>query len=551
MKIELAQLNYHIGNFEDNLTKIAFEIKKAQERETDLLVFSELAICGYPPHDLLENPDFVEGCIKSIAKLARVCDNIAVLIGGPAINPRSEGKRLYNSAYFIYEKEVRQVFHKSLLPTYDIFDEYRYFEPNREFRILNFKDKKIGVTICEDLWSDQPTAYPFGRSRLYTISPMEELKKFEPDLVVNLSASPFAHSRTRAREHIFKENARKFEVPVFMVNQMGAQTDLIFDGGSMVINKKGEILKRFPFFKEHTEQFDTAELDQTPGHASEELPGRMQMIHDALVLGIKDYFAKLGFREAVLGLSGGIDSSVTLVLATRALGAKNMHVLLLPSQYSSESSLTDAAALAKNLGVRYEVIDIRDIFESFNEALDPLFTGTPEDITEENIQSRIRGTLLMAFSNKFGHILLNTSNKSEAAVGYGTLYGDMAGGLSVLGDVYKTDVFELARWINRDESIIPENVITKPPSAELKPGQLDSDSLPDYDVLDRILNFYIEQQLPEREIIRQGFDKDLVHEIILKVNHNEYKRYQTPPILRVSTKAFGVGRRMPLVAHYS
>jgi NAD+ synthase (glutamine-hydrolysing) len=551
MKVVLAQLNYHIGNFAENLSKIAYEVKKAEGLNADLIVFSELAVTGYPPQDLLEFESFIMDSSKSIQQLASISNHIGILIGAPTLNPGPTGKKLYNSAYFLFDGWVQQVFHKTLLPTYDIFDEYRYFEPNREFKLLHFKDKKIAVTICEDLWFDQPADNAFSNNRLYTENPLDKLAALDPDLVINLAASPFSYLRQQVKTEIFTDNARKFRLPILYVNQVGAQTELVFEGGSLAVNRHGKIVGSLNLFSEDSQLIDLDDLvmDRLPeaGHKQWERP---ELIYHALLLGIRDYFNKMNFQKATLGLSGGIDSAVTLVLAAEALGHENLDVLLMPSRYSSDHSLKDAKQLAGNLGVSYQVIPIQETFESFQNDLKSLFADLPEDITEENLQSRIRGTMLMALSNKFGHILLNTSNKSEAAVGYGTLYGDMAGGLSVLGDVYKTDVYRLAEFINREQEIIPENILTKPPSAELKPDQKDTDSLPEYDVLDKILYAYIEQQKALSDIIAEGMDKKLTERIIRLVNQNEYKRYQTPPILRISSKAFGVGRRMPLVAKY-
>jgi NAD+ synthase (glutamine-hydrolysing) len=551
MKVVLAQLNYHIGNFAENLSRIAYEVKKAEGQNADLIVFSELAITGYPPQDLLEFGSFIEESNKAIQQLASISNHIGILIGAPTLNPGPNGKKLFNSAYFLFDGWVQQVFHKTLLPTYDIFDEYRYFEPNQEFQLLHFKDKKFAVTICEDLWFNQPAENAFSNSRLYTENPLEKLAALDPDLIINLAASPFSYLRQQVKTEIFTDNARKFRLPIVYVNQVGAQTELVFEGGSLVVNRDGKIVQSLRMFSEDSQLIDLDDLvmDRLPElqHKQWERP---ELIYHALILGIRDYFNKMGFQKATLGLSGGIDSAVTLVLATEALGAENLMVLLMPSKYSSDHSLADAKQLTGNLGVSYQVIPIQETFESYLSDLKPLFADLPEDIAEENLQSRIRGNMLMALSNKFGHILLNTSNKSEAAVGYGTLYGDMAGGLSVLGDVYKTDVYRLAEYINREHEIIPEKILTKPPSAELKPDQKDTDSLPAYDVLDQVLFAYIEQQKALDDITGEGMDNKLAERIIGLVNQNEYKRYQTPPILRISSKAFGVGRRMPLVAKY-
>lgn len=552
MKITLAQLNYYIGDFEGNLKKILNAVRRARDLGSDLVVFSELSICGYPPLDLLEREDFITTCNRYIERISESIDSkIGVLVGGPEFNKQKEGKLLFNSVFFLLDGKVQQVFRKSLLPTYDIFDEYRYFEPNREFKVLEYKGKRLAITICEDLWDEQPFESEFSRSRLYTTNPLEELTGYNPDVIINLAASPFAHRKMEVKQSIFTGKAARYGLPVLYCNQVGAQTELIFEGGSLAINSTGDVIKRLAFFQEDFMLFDLDELArETVIPAEGEIPDRISMVADGLICGIRDYFGKMKFRSATLGLSGGIDSAVTLALAAEALGPENMHVLLLPSQYSSSHSIEDAVRLAKNLGVRYDILPIESVFNRFRDTLQPLFGELPEDITEENIQARIRSALLMALSNKFGNILLNTSNKSETAVGYGTLYGDMSGGLSVLGDVYKTDVYLLAKYFNREKEVIPENIITKPPSAELKPDQKDTDSLPPYDELDRILEAYIEKQLPAEKVAAMGFDKNLVGRIIGMVNQNEYKRYQSPPILRVSSKAFGVGRRLPLVAKY-
>ncbi len=552
MKIALAQLNYIIGDFEGNRLKILEAIARAGKEGSDLVVFSELSVCGYPPLDLLEREDFIAACNRVVGNIAESIEpGIGVLLGGPEFNTSDEGKLLYNSVFFIQGGKVQQVFRKTLLPTYDIFDEYRYFEPNREFRLLEFKGKQLAITICEDLWDEQPFESEFSRSRLYTTDPFDKLNQFNPHAIINLAASPFAHRKMEVKQSIFTGKATRYGLPVLYCNQVGAQTELIFEGGSLAINSQGEVIKRLAFFKEDFGVFDLEDLAGGKAALSENpIPDRIEMMANGLICGIRDYFGKLNFTSATLGLSGGIDSAVTLALAAEALGPDQMHVLLLPSQYSSGHSIDDSVQLARNLGVRYDILPIEELFNQFRDTLHPLFQALPEDIAEENIQARIRGTLLMALSNKFGNILLNTSNKSETAVGYGTLYGDMSGGLSVLGDVYKTDVYLLASYFNRHGEVIPEHILVKPPSAELRPDQKDSDSLPPYSDLDRILEAYIEKQLSPEKVVALGYDKSLVKKIIKLVNQNEYKRYQTPPILRISSKAFGVGRRLPLVARY-
>ena len=548
MKIALSQLNYHIGNFDSNTDKIIAAIEESRNQHVDLVVFSELAICGYPPKDLLERKDFIERTEKALQKVASACTDIAAVIGAPSINPNEKGKNLYNSAYFISNGKIESIHNKTLLPNYDIFDEYRYFEPNTDFSVVELKGKKIAITVCEDLWENQPVENNFAKSELYTISPMEELSKLNPDLVVNIAASPFSFNQQDTRTNILKNVATKYQLPVVYVNQIGAQTELIFDGDSMVVNTKGEVAARLQYFEEDYQVVDTDEIENQKVEDQE--VDYIEKIHDALVLGLKDYFSKMGFSKATLGLSGGIDSAVTVVLAERALGKENVRVLLLPSQYSSDHSVQDAVDLAKNLGIEYQIVPIQGIFNEFEKSLAPIFGDLSFNVAEENIQARIRGTLMMGLSNKFGHILLNTSNKSEAAVGYGTLYGDMNGGLAVLGDVYKTDVFKLAWYMNKDQEVIPVNTIVKPPSAELRPDQKDSDSLPDYDTLDAILYRYIEKNMSLQEIIADGYEESIVKKAIRLVNMNEYKRFQTPPILRVSSKAFGFGRKIPLVAKH-
>ncbi|RLD67847.1 MAG: NAD+ synthase [Bacteroidetes bacterium] len=543
MKIALAQLNYHIGNFESNIAKIKMSISQALEEGADIVVFAELAISGYPPRDFLEFDDFVEQCSLAIEEVAKACIDIAAVVGGPIRNTSGVGKPLYNAAWFLADGKVQNIIHKTLLPTYDIFDEYRYFEPNDTFELVEYKGHKIALTICEDLWNindDNP---------MYQINPMDELSKLNPDFILNIAASPFHYKQSKIRQDILMQNAKIYGIPLYYTNHVGAQTELLFDGGSLAINGKGEIVKELMYFDEDFAVINHSNIKSfTPTVLNNQ--SKISLIHDALVMGVRNYFHKLGFKKAILGLSGGIDSAVTLVIAVEALGADFVHSLLLPSQYSSDHSIKDAEDLARNLKSSYDIIPIKGLFEKFDQSLKPFFKDLPFNIAEENIQARTRGVLLMAFSNKFGHILLNTSNKSESAVGYGTLYGDMNGGLSVLGDVYKVDVFELARYINRDKEIIPWNTITKPPSAELRPDQKDSDSLPDYEVLDAILYQYIERRQGPKEIIAMGYDEATVLGVLKMVNTNEHKRYQTPPILRISAKAFGMGRRMPIVAKY-
>jgi len=543
MKIALAQLNYRIGDFEDNVARIIGGITKAKTAGADLVVFAELSVCGYPPRDFLEFDDFIEKCYQGVLRIAEECSGIAAIVGSPSVNPADKGKPLYNTAYFLADGRIQAVAHKTLLPNYDVFDEYRYFEPNRlPYEVIEYQGRRIALTICEDLWNitDDP---------LYIRNPMDELIRLNPDLLINIAASPFHYTQPVERFEVLKRNALTYGIPVFNVNHVGGQTELLFDGGSMVINADGCLVESLKRFEEDFRVIDSDALEAQalPGPAEESI---ISLIYNGLVMGIKDYFYKMGFSRAILGLSGGIDSAVTLVLAAEALGKNNVKAVLLPSKFSSGHSIKDAQDLAKNLGVEHETISIEESFRAIEHSLEPQFRGQLFNLTEENIQARVRAVILMALSNKFGYILLNTSNKSEAAVGYGTLYGDMCGGLSVLGDVYKTQVYDLARFINREKEIIPQNSITKPPSAELRPGQKDSDSLPGYDILDKILLQYIEERKGPRELLEAGFDESTVKRILKLVNTNEYKRYQTPPILRVSPKAFGMGRRMPIVGKY-
>ena len=556
MKIAIGQLNFHIGNFEKNYLLMNQAIDDALEQGADLIVFSELSVCGYPPLDLLEHKEFVDACLATVDRLKARSHEIGIVVGSPSVNPAEKGKKLYNSAFFLAGGEVIHQVNKTLLPTYDIFDEYRYFEPNRDFGLVNFRGYKFALTICEDLWDDQPVENAFAQTRLYLHSPMEALAAQGPDCIINISASPFAANKLDARREVIAQNAIKYGMPVIYSNQVGANTELIFDGGSMVVTPTGKIEECFDPFSSGVKTYPLEAL------ISSDLPGgeiaqrnvdeeyRLEMIYKALIFGVKDYFEKSGFRQATLGLSGGIDSALTLAIAVEALGAENVHVLLLPSKYSSDHSVTDSEEMVRNLGVESTLVAIQPIVDQIGESLSELFAGMAPGLAEENIQARVRGLLLMALSNKKGPILLNTSNKSEAAVGYSTLYGDLNGGLSVLGDVYKTDVYKLSEFINKDKEVIPIHILKKEPSAELRPDQKDSDSLPPYPVLDRILYAYIEQRMSLVDIAALGFDLQLVENVVSMVNRSEYKRFQAPPILRVSSKAFGIGRRIPLVARY-
>ncbi|MGK2861829.1 MAG: NAD+ synthase [Chitinophagaceae bacterium] len=636
MKIALAQQNYHIGNFEDNSRKIIDGINWAKNQGADLVVFSELCVCGYPPRDFLEFNDFINKCYDAIDRIKEHADTIGVLIGSPSRNILKDGKDLFNAVFLLHEKQIQAEIQKTLLPNYDVFDEYRYFEPAFEWKVIEFKGKKLAVTICEDIWN-------MGDNPLYRVTPMEQLILQNPDVMINLSASPYNYAQDIVRNSIVRAHAVKYELPMLYCNAVGSQTEIVFDGGSLVYDHKGNKVKEMKYFEEDYGVFEldslllpaaSKDLYHATSQLIEEAPAdnelrrknsldvssfeknesrlhnqrtesasdhnyisdqrklliatlekeegkegyleslapvffsaidvgvgedtiqyltnekNMDEIYHALVMGIRDYFNKMGFTKAILGSSGGVDSAVTQALAVHALGKENVRAILMPSQYSSSHSVGDAELLSKNLGNPYDIIPIKDIYDAFLTELKPIFNNLPFGVAEENIQSRTRGNLLMALANKFGYILLNTSNKSELATGYGTLYGDMAGGLGVLGDVYKMQVFALARYFNREKEIIPSNIITKPPSAELRPNQKDSDSLPDYDTLDRLLYEYIELRNGPKEIISKGYDPALVSRVLKLVNTNEYKRNQFCPIIRISFKAFGVGRRMPIVGKY-
>jgi NAD+ synthase (glutamine-hydrolysing) len=558
MKIAIAQQNYHVGNFAANTQKIIDAINDAKAQGADIVLFSEQSVCGYPARDFLEFDDFIRKSKDAVEQIAAHCTDIAALIGAPERNPYHKGKDLFNSAFFLYEGQVQQAIHKTLLPTYDVFDENRYFEPAYEWNIVHFKGKKLAVTICEDIWN-------LGDNPLYRICPMDELMKHSPDVMLNLSASPFDYTHDEDRKATIKANVTKYKLPMFYCNAVGSQTEIVFDGASLVFDKDANLCGQLPMFEESVQVFElnddgsinapilepasrVPDKELTPHALEAEL--NMAQIHDAIILGIRDYFGKMGFKQAIVASSGGIDSAVTLALAVRALGAQNVRAVLLPSQFSTGHSVDDAVQLSKNLNNPYDIIPIKNIFDQFITELKPVFGDLPFNVAEENIQSRVRGNLVMAIANKFNYILLNTSNKSELATGYGTLYGDMAGGLGVLGDCYKLQVYALARYINKDAEVIPENIITKAPSAELRPGQKDSDSLPEYDILDPVLYQYIERRQGPNEIKAMGYAPALVDRVLRMVNLNEYKRNQFCPIIRVSPKAFGVGRRVPIVGKY-
>lgn len=568
MKIYVAQQNYHIGNFTLNRDKIIQAVEDGRKAGADLVVFSELSVCGYPPRDFLEFEDFMQQTEKTIQEIAQHSHGIGIIVGAPTHNPQPEGKNLLNAALLLYNGKIQGIVSKSLLPNYDVFDEYRYFEPAYSWNCIEFMGKKLAITICEDIWN-------LGDNPLYRVCPMDELMKQKPDLMINVSASPFDYDHDEDRKEVIRLNVKKYKLPMIYCNAVGAQTEIVFDGGSLVCADNAVIAAELKYFEEDYLLVDTENLvgqqhtaDATSHHpmtadlrvAKTDDPdtiidyltkeNNIAQVKAALVLGIRDYFSKMGFTKAILGSSGGIDSAVVLTLAVEALGKDNVTAVLMPSGFSSSHSVDDAVELSKKLGNPYHIVPIQPVYEAILGSLDPLFSGTAFGLAEENMQSRSRGNILMAIANKFGHVLLNTSNKSELATGYGTLYGDMAGGLSVIGDLYKTQVYALAQYLNSQEEIIPGNILTKAPSAELRPNQKDSDSLPEYDVLDRILYLYIERRKGLAGIISAGFDEALVKRALKLVNASEYKRNQFCPIIRVSTKAFGVGRRFPIVAKY-
>jgi NAD+ synthase (glutamine-hydrolysing) len=570
MKVFVAQQNYHIGNFDRNVDLILSALKRAEEAGADLAVFTELCVCGYPPRDFLEFDDFIRQCEAAVDRIRQHTHRVAAIIGAPARNPDPKGKDLFNAAWVLHEGEVKAVVHKTLLPNYDVFDEYRYFEPATEWKVVSLLGHRIALTVCEDIWN-------LGDNPLYRICPMDELMHQSPDLMINISASPFDYDHDEDRKEVVRQNVLRYGLPMIYTNAVGSQTEIVFDGGSLAFDASGTLVKEMAYFREDECLLDTETLMRRSQESEAPLiqtsvlekdmrvkrvddpdqiipyltsANNMAQVHDALILGIRDYFSKMGFKKAILGSSGGIDSAVTLALACEALGPGQVRAVLLPSEFSSGHSVDDAVALSKNLGNPYDIVPIKSVYDTFLNTLSPIFGDLPFGLAEENLQSRSRGNLLMAIANKFGLILLNTSNKSELATGYGTLYGDMAGGLSVLGDVYKMQVYALAAYINRHGEIIPQNIISKAPSAELRPNQKDSDSLPDYALLDKVLFQYIEKRRGPREIIAMGIDEALVRRVLNMVNANEYKRNQFCPIIRVSSKAFGVGRRVPIVGRY-
>lgn len=541
MKIVVSQINTTIGDFEGNTQKIIMAITRAERFGAGLVVFPELTVTGYPPKDLLEKPHFISKNIECVGTIAKKCKNISAIIGYVSKNKSATGKGLFNSAALLDKGKIKFVQHKALLPTYDVFDEARYFEPGSTHNVISFKGTKIGITICEDVWSKVPIE---GR-HLYRYDPVETLVKKGAKLIINISASPFHSGKGEIRKKLLSQAAKRNKVPIVYTNSVGGNDDLIFDGRSVVINRKGEIAKAGHLFKEDFFIIDTESLNKNDAGF---FKPDIEEIYEALVLGLSDYIKKCGFKKVVIGLSGGIDSCIVASLAVAAIGAENVYGIAMPSPYSSKSSVTDAKALADNLGIKFDIIPIGDIYESYLKTL--AADKSAITLTEENIQARIRGNILMAISNKTGAIVLSTGNKSELAVGYCTLYGDMAGGLAVISDVPKTAVYELAHYINRKKELIPSSSITKPPSAELRPDQKDSDSLPPYEILDPILKLYVEDHESPRTIVAKGFNKKVVEDVTRLVDRNEYKRRQAAPGLKVTSKAFGVGRQHPIVWKY-
>lgn len=537
MKIAIAQIDTTVGDILGNSAKIKDCIQKGAALGADIVVFPEMAVTSYPARDLLEKKHFVKDNLSALKDIARSCKKTAAIIGFISINDKKHGKGLYNSAALLKDGRVSFVQHKSLLPTYDVFDEARHFEPAVSHKAVSFKGTKIGITICEDVWS----AVDIGGRRLYHVDPVKELVKNGAKLIINISASPFNVGKISIREGLLKKIAKAHQVPIVYVNAVGGNDELVFDGRSIVVDKNARIVHICKAFEEDLHIIDTEAL---PKKEYERAKNDIAELHDALVLGLKDYFRKCGFKKAIVGLSGGIDSCIVASIAAEALGAGNVTGITMPSPYSSSGSVNDAERLAKNLNIKFQNIPIGDIY---NEYLKTLKAGTSSiTLTEENIQARIRGNILMAESNRTGGIVLSTGNKSELAVGYCTLYGDMAGGLALISDVPKTMVYELARYINRSKVLIPVESITKPPSAELRPDQKDSDSLPPYDILDEILKLYIEEHKSLEEIVRKGFDRPVVKDVLTKVDRNEYKRRQAAPGFKVTSKAFGAGRIYPI-----
>lgn len=542
MKIALIQLNTLVGDIEGNTKKIIQFIQKAKTAGAELVLFPELAVTGYPPRDLLELPYIIEKNKRAILQVAEVVDDVAVLLGAVEPNPDTIGKPLFNSAYWLENRQIRGTFRKSLLPFYDVFDETRYFEPASTRGALAYKEQTWGISICEDFWAD-PTLW---KRPVYSVDPVSDLIRLGSTVLINISASPYSMGKFALRKEILKRLAINHGVPVIYVNQVGGNDELIFDGGSMVLNEKGEVMAQASFFKEGMTLVDLNQRMAIPA----KVPHEMALLKEALICGLKDYVRKCGFKKVALGLSGGIDSALVAHLAVKALGSKNVVGLLMPSRYTSRQSNVDAKRLSKNLKIKTRVAPVGDIQKVYEHLFKKMFGKKKPDTTEENIQARIRGNLLMALSNKEGYLVLSTGNKSELSVGYCTLYGDMSGGLAIISDLPKTLVYQLARFMNKKGKPIPEPIFIRPPTAELKPNQTDQDTLPPYEVLDDILKAYIEDLKCTDEIIAMGHNPSVVKKVIQMIQKNEYKRRQAAPGLRVTSKAFGMGRRFPIACKF-
>jgi NAD+ synthase (glutamine-hydrolysing) len=557
MKICLAQINPTVGAFEQNVKKICRFINTAKKKGADLIVFPEMCIVGYPPKDLLELSGFVDSNLKALEEVRNNVTGISAIVGFVDRNAGQRGKNLYNAAAYINNKEIVSRHYKSLLPTYDVFDEDRYFEPAHSISLAKISGRKSGISICEDAWG----ANIIWHGKIHHKDPVESMIRQGAEIIINISASPFTIGKQDERLKMLTSHAKKYNVPIIFVNQIGGNDDLVFDGNSLVINKKGVIVDRALSFEEDLLMVefkgpDISAGDSKPGSVGKRTQAgagedEIESVFKALVLGTRDYVRKCGFKKAVIGLSGGIDSAVTAVIAARALGKGKVLGVTMPSGFSSKGSVKDSKALAKRLGIAFENIPIKSVYNAYTKTLSGVFTGLPFDVTEENLQARIRGKILMAISNKHGYLVLTTGNKSELAVGYCTLYGDMCGGLAVISDIPKTMVYDIAEYINRRKEVIPIHTIEKPPSAELRPDQKDQDSLPPYDILDGVLKAYVEESRDIDDIIGRGFNEALVKDIIKKVDTNEYKRKQAAPGLKVTSKAFGTGRRMPLAQRYT
>lgn len=543
MKIAIAQIDTTIGDFDGNFAKIAYGYNRGVECGVNLVLTPEMALTGYPPRDLLLRKDFVEKNLSVLDKLKTIVGKVGLVVGYVDKNSKKPGRDLTNSVAIIQNNKILATRSKTLLPTYDVFDEDRYFEPATENLPVVFNDRKIGLTICEDIWNDED----FWRDRRYRRNPPEELFKAGAEVLINISASPWHLGKNKTRQEMLLNLSHKFRKPVIYCNLVGGNDELVFDGGSMVYNEKGEMIAYGSILKE---DFLIADINSDVSVKTAQPPDE-EYIYRALVMGLRDYVKKCGFKSIVLGLSGGIDSAIIACIAAESVGNENVMGVSLPSQFSSKGSLDDARELADNLKIKYMVIPIQPPFESVKKQLSDVFKGLPEDVTEENIQARTRAVILMALSNKFGSLLLTTGNKSELAVGYCTLYGDMCGGLAVISDVPKTMIYKIARWINRDEEIIPVSSITKPPSAELRPNQTDQDSLPPYEVLDKILEAYVVEGKSPEEIVNQGINETIVRYVIKLIDNCEYKRRQAAPGIKVTTRAFGMGWRVPLAKKIS